>query len=247
MNGPLLGWYDRVRRDLPWRRTDDPYAIWVSEAMLQQTQVATVIPYYRRFLARFPTVHALASAPEVDVLKHWEGLGYYSRARNLHKAAGVVVSECNGTLPDTLDGLQSLPGIGPYMAAAVASIAFNRPVPVLDGNVERVLTRLHGISDPAREKATHQRLWALADDLLSIDRPGDHNQAMMELGATVCTPRAPDCPGCPFTGDCKAERAGNPESYPVKLPKKTVPHHHIAVGLVMRDGCYLMVLSLIHI
>ncbi len=241
VSSPLLAWYDRVRRDLPWRRTSDPYAIWISEAMLQQTQVATAIPYYERFLARFPTVRELADAPQEAVLKHWEGLGYYSRARNLHTAAQTVVAEWDGVLPTTRDGLLTLPGIGPYMSAAVASIAYGLPVPVLDGNVERVLTRLHAIDAPVRDSETRRRLWQLADALLCQDRPGDHNQAMMELGATICTPRVPDCPACPMVGQCAAAGAGNPESYPVKLKKAASPHHHIAVALVRRNHLYLVV------
>ncbi|MBI5137326.1 MAG: A/G-specific adenine glycosylase [Nitrospirae bacterium] len=241
VSAPLLAWYDRARRDLPWRRTADPYAIWVSEAMLQQTQVATVIPYYHRFLQRFPTVQALAAAPEGDVLKAWEGLGYYSRARNLQKAARVVLADHGGRLPDTAAALKTLPGIGPYMAGAVASIAFGRSEPVLDGNVERVLTRLFAIADPVAGRATRQHLWALAAELLSPARPGDHNQAMMELGATLCTPRAPACGACPLSARCRAAAAGNPEGFPCKTPRAATPHHHIAVGVVAHGGRLLLV------
>lgn len=239
--GPLLAWYWQNRRDLPWRHTSDPYAIWVSEAMLQQTQVATVIPYYQRFLTTLPTVQALAAADEESVLKLWEGLGYYSRARNLHRAACMVVDDLGGHFPDTAETLKQLPGVGPYMAGAVASIAFGRPEPVLDGNVERVLTRLYSIAEPAKEHATHKRLWAVAGELLSPDHPGDYNQAMMELGATVCSVRAPRCGACPLHALCQARADGTPEAYPVKVAKKASPHHDIAVGIVEQGGKVLLV------
>ncbi|MDH4230116.1 MAG: A/G-specific adenine glycosylase [Nitrospirota bacterium] len=228
----LLAWYRVHRRDLPWRRSSDPYAIWVSEVMLQQTRVETVIPYWQRFLARFPDVVALAAAPLDDVLKLWEGLGYYSRARNLHRAAGVVVAEHGGCLPDTVAGLRTLPGIGPYMAGAVASIAFGRAEPLLDGNVERVLCRLFAIGEPARQPETRRHLWRVAADLVPAEASGDFNQSMMELGATVCFPREPRCVTCPVSHLCLARSGGEPEHYPVLLKRPPTPHHPIAVAVV---------------
>lgn len=239
--GAVLGWYRENRRDLPWRRTRDPYAIWISEAMLQQTRVDTVIPYWHRFLTKFPTVGELAVAPVDDVLKLWEGLGYYSRARNLHRAAGLIVSDFGGRLPDSATQLKTLPGIGPYMAGAVASIAFQKPEPVLDGNVERVLTRLHGISDSVSDAKTKKNLWQLAAGLVPETSPGDFNQGMMELGATVCTPKGPGCVTCPLTAPCVAHAEGTPEAYPVKLKKAPAPHHDIAVGVVRYRGKLLLV------
>ena len=237
----LLDWYRKNRRQLPWRDTCDPYAIWVSEAMLQQTRVDTVIPYYQRFLQQFPTVEALACAPIEAVLKCWEGLGYYSRARNLHKAAGRVAGEFGGRLPDTAKTLATLPGIGPYMAGAVASIAFGRAEPVLDGNVERVLTRLYAIGAPVKERATQKQLWAHARALLATDAPGDFNQALMELGATVCHVRAPSCEHCPVANFCAGHAGGDPTAYPNRPAKKKSPHHHIGVALVTRADRVLLV------
>jgi A/G-specific adenine glycosylase len=201
----LLEWYDRSRRDLPWRRTKDPYAIWVSEIMLQQTRVAAVIERYKSFMERFPTVVALAEAPEQDVLAQWSGLGYYRRARMLHTAAKDVAANLQGALPATSAELRKLAGIGAYTSAAIASIAFDEAVAVVDGNVERVLSRLEGweSSDSAVEAAIRRRVESLASGLIDPVRPGDFNQAMMELGATVCTPRNPQCLACPWTAECK--------------------------------------------
>ncbi len=239
--GALLPWYEKRRRPLPWRATRDPYAVWVSEVMLQQTRVETVIPYWRKFLARFPSVEALAAADLSDVLKAWEGLGYYGRARNLHKAAGHVVERFGGRLPEQVTDLRSLPGVGPYMAGAVASIAFGRPEPLVDGNVARVLTRLHGIAEPPAKPAVQRRLWDLARDMVPEDDPGGFNQALMELGATVCTPRAPQCGACPVAEPCVARSEGRPEAYPAKTERRAVPHHDIAVGIVARGGKLLLV------
>lgn len=197
----LLRWYDAHRRDLPWRKTNDPYRIWISEIMLQQTRVGAVLEHYRRFLERFPTVGDLARAREQSVLAAWSGLGYYRRARNLHAAAKKVVMEQGGVFPQTAESLRELPGIGRYTAAAIASIAFGERTGVVDGNVERVLRRVTG--DALSEKQT----WSLADELLSPRRPGDFNQAMMELGATVCLPREPKCLICPLIETCKARGA----------------------------------------
>jgi A/G-specific adenine glycosylase len=212
----LLAWYRAHRRDLPWRRTRDPYAIWISEAMLQQTRVETVIPYWHRFLERFPDLEALATADADDVIGCWAGLGYYSRARNLQRAARVVMEEHGGRLPEEVDALRALPGIGRYTAGAVASIAYDRPAPIVDGNVARVLTRWLGIDGDVRSRAVQERLWQEAEQLVRGEDPGSLNQALMELGAVVCTPRAPRCGDCPWTRSCVARAEGRAESLPVK-------------------------------
>ena len=215
----LLRWYRANRRDLPWRRTRDPYAIWISEAMLQQTRVETVIPYNERFLERFPTVDTLADADEDDVFSAWAGLGYYSRARNLHSAAQRISQELGGELPRTAEGLRELPGIGRYTAGAVASIAFDAPEPIVDGNVARVLTRLHGIREDTASKPVVDRLWHEAALLADGESPGDLNQAVMELGALVCTPRSPACLACPLVRSCDARKRGDAEDLPIKTKK----------------------------
>ncbi len=241
----LLHWYDARRRDLPWRRTTDPYAIWVSEVMLQQTTVATAGPRWERFLARFPTVHALASAPEADVVAEWSGLGYYARARNLHAAARRIMTELNGEMPRTFELLLALPGMGRYTAAAVASIAFGEPVAALDANVERVLARLECIGEDVRAPGAKRRLWDRAQAMLAEGRPGDWNQAMMELGATVCLPRAPQCPSCPAGSVCRARATLRPEQYPVKSPK--APMESVReVAAVLRRGEHLLVVQRPH-
>jgi A/G-specific adenine glycosylase len=237
----LLAWYDRHQRDLPWRRTRDPYAIWISESMLQQTRVETVLPYYERFLARFPDVEALAEAEPDEVLGAWAGLGYYSRARNLQRAARAVVQEHGGRLPDDAEDLRALPGIGRYTAGAVASIAFDRPEPVLDGNVTRVLCRLHGIADDVRAKSVQERLWERAAELAAGPRPGAANQALMELGATVCTPRQPRCERCPLSRDCSARARGVAESLPVKSPARRQRPVEAVAAWVTRRGRALAV------
>ena len=211
----LLAWYQRHHRDLPWRRTRDPYAIWLSEIMLQQTRAQAVIPYYERFLAKFPTVERLARAAEPEVLACWSGLGYYSRARNLHRAARTIAAA--GEFPRSYDGWRALPGVGDYTAAAVASIAFDRPHAVLDGNVMRVLARLANDAGDIAASATRARLRHAAQQLLDPRRPGTFNQAMMELGATICLPREPLCPQCPLARDCEARRRGTAARLPVKL------------------------------
>jgi A/G-specific adenine glycosylase len=228
----LLDWYADHRRDLPWRRTRDPYQIWVAEVMLQQTQVATVIPYYERFLARFPTVEALAAAPLDDVLKLWEGLGYYARARNLHAAARRVVAEFDGRLPDTRDELQSLPGIGRYTAGAILSIAYNQDLPAPDGNVRRVLSRLFAIEADLSRGAGRRRVWHLAAELLPPGRAGAFNQALMDLGATICTPSTPRCDSCPVEELCQAHAQGREEAYPVRRARRPPPHYDVTAGVV---------------
>ena len=228
----LIDWFEGIRRDLPWRHTRDPYRIWLSEIMLQQTRVDQAQPYYERFTDAFPTVGALAAADLDDVLRLWEGLGYYARARNLHRAAQQVVAAYGGAFPATYDGLRALPGIGPYTAAAVGSLAFGLPHAVLDGNVARVLTRVFTVADDVKAQRTRRRLQTLADDLLPPDRPGPFNEAMMELGATVCTPANPACGRCPLQRVCGAFAAGEPTAYPKSTKKPPVPHHDIAVGLL---------------
>ena len=233
----LLAHFDRTRRDLPWRRTTDPYAIWVSEVMLQQTRVDAVIPYYERWMARFPSTDALARADLDDVLVHWQGLGYYSRARNLHRAAREVRERLNGRVPGEADELRRLPGVGEYTAGAVASIAFGRRVPAVDGNVRRVLSRLHDIEEPRPAQ-----LRRLAGDMVPADRPGDFNQALMELGATICTPRAPRCGTCPVSRWCRARRLGVQEERPRPKSKKRVPEEAVETAVVVReDGALLLV------
>ena len=237
----LLAWYAINKRDLPWRRdTHDPYRVWISETLLQQTLVATVIPYYERFLARFPTVHALASAPLDDVLKTWEGAGYYARARHLHRAAQEIVTRFDGKLPSTVDELLTLPGIGRYTAGAVASIAFNRDVPVLDGNVTRVMCRYFRIERNSKSKVVQDSLWELVTGLVPHGLAGDFNQAVMDLGATICTPHSPNCVACPLKRGCAARRAGVQEQLPVKPKKKPLPHHTIAVGVIWKRGKLLI-------
>lgn len=231
----LLDWYDDNKRSMPWRETDDPYRIWVAEIMLQQTRVDTVRDYYPRFLEAFPTVEALAEAERDEVLKRWEGLGFYARARHLHEAAQHVIDEHDGTVPDTMDAIRDLKGVGPYTAAAVLSIAYQRPHAVLDGNVKRVLTRVFAVEDDATATATERELRRLANELLTSDRPGDFNQAMMELGALVCTPSTPLCDRCPLQAVCRAHEAGTEEDYPVTPESEPVPHRDIAVGLVFSD------------
>ncbi|NJL26362.1 MAG: A/G-specific adenine glycosylase [Thermoanaerobaculia bacterium] len=230
----LLVWYEARRRDLPWRKTRDSYLIWVSEVMLQQTQVATVIPYYETFVARFPTVEALAAAAVDEVLTYWSGLGYYRRARQLHQAARQVV-ERGGAMPASSRELEGLPGIGSYTAAAIASIAFDEVVPVLDGNVERVLARLGAIAEDTKKAGVRRQLIATARQLLDRKRPGDSNQALMELGATVCRPQRPDCPACPLRRSCQGAK-GDPELYPRPRPRREVERHHLTVALVVRGG-----------
>jgi A/G-specific adenine glycosylase len=234
----VIDWYRRARRDLPWRRTRDPYRIWVSEVMLQQTRVAAVIPYYERFLARFPDAASLAAASEDDLLAAWSGLGYYSRARNLQKAARLIRHA--GAFPRDYDSIRALPGVGGYTAAAVASIAFNLPHAVIDGNVLRVLARFSADGGDIQSPATRARLAAQAQALLDRRHPGDFNQAMMELGATVCLPRTPRCEACPLARDCRARIDGQPERYPVRRPRPAPVRVERVLLLVRHRGRLLM-------
>ncbi|MET0284312.1 MAG: A/G-specific adenine glycosylase [Polyangiales bacterium] len=238
----LLAWYDAHKRDLPWRRTRDPYAIWVSEIMLQQTRVETVIPYYQRFLERFPSAHTLADAPLDDVLAHWSGLGYYRRARLLHEGARAVVRDHDGVLPRDPVARRALPGIGAYTAGAIGSIAFDLPEPIVDGNVARVFSRLELIETPLGERATERVLWEHAAHLAVGERPGELNQALMELGARVCTPLNAKCGQCPIREGCRAHDAGRVDELPVPAKKKP-PKPVSLVALVARtsdDALWLM-------
>lgn len=246
---PLLAWYDRHARALPWRVSPseqaqgvvaDPYRVWLSEIMLQQTTVQAVKPYFAAFVERWPTVEGLASADTEDVMKAWAGLGYYSRARNLKRCADLVAMEHGGRFPDTEQGLLTLPGIGPYTAAAIAAIAFNRPAAVVDGNIERVFTRLFEIVTPLPSAKTEIRA-AVAEATLA-DRPGDFAQALMDLGATICTPKRPACALCPINELCQARRAGTQEQFPVKPAKKEKPVRLGAAFVTERsDGAVLLV------
>lgn len=221
MRAALLRWYRLRRRDMPWRRLVTPYRTWVSEIMLQQTTVAAVTPKYERFVARFPSVAALAAASEDEVLKHWAGLGYYSRARNLRRAAQEIVGIHGGHFPSDFDSVLALPGVGRYTAGAILSIAFSKPYPVVDGNVIRVFSRLFGLRGRAKDPKFAKEIWARAEKLVPKDAPGDWNQALMELGATVCTPESPSCGACPVSKDCVAFKKGLQDRLPVPEARRT--------------------------
>lgn len=233
----LLRWYRRHGRGLPWRGHPDAYAVWVSEIMLQQTRVETVVPYFERWMKRFPSVKALADASEQSVLTLWEGLGYYSRARNLHKAARLLVDEYGGELPRSADALRKLPGIGRYSAGAIASMTFGLDEPALDGNIRRVYARLFNVEVPADSTEGGKILWGLAAEHLPKGKAGDFNQALMDLGATLCLPKKPRCAECPLAEECLARRLGVQDARPVLKPKADAPHHvHAAIVLVAKIG-----------
>jgi A/G-specific adenine glycosylase len=236
----LLAWYDRHGRDLPWRRTRDPYPVWLSEVMLQQTRVATAEPYYHAFLERFPTLAALARARPARVLAAWAGLGYYRRARHFHDAARTVVREHHGRVPDDPEAFRRLPGVGRYTTGAVLSICFDRPLAVLDGNVARVLSRFFALPGSIREPRAAARLWALADSLVPMRRPGDWNQAMMELGATICVPLAPRCGECPIRTRCRALALGRVAEFPAVAARRAPEAVRRAVALIGHRGRVLM-------
>lgn len=231
----LLTWYARHQRDLPWRHTDDPYRIWVAEVMLQQTRVETVLEYYARFLARFPTVEVLAAAHVDDVLKSWEGLGYYARARNLHAAARRIVQDLGGLLPRSPEALRHLPGVGRYTAAAVASIAFGQDVIALDGNLARILCRLFSVDDDPSRPRIERMLGDLASKMAPSGSSSDFNQALMDLGATVCLPSRPHCLLCPLVGDCRAKREGIQDLLPIRASRSFHPHRDVTAGIIW-DG-----------
>lgn len=237
----LIHWYGENKRDLPWRKTSDPYKIWISEVMLQQTQVDQVIPYYKKFVETFPDLEALASAPLSAVLKVWEGLGYYARARNLKSAAEIIVDEFSAVMPKTHDDLIKVPGIGPYTAAAIASIAYNEDYPVVDGNVLRVVARIMRIEDPPGKKGTKSKFVQTVKNLMPEGQASDFNQGMMELGALVCTPHKPRCPCCPINFFCQAyQTLKDPSVLPAKSAPKNRPHFNVAVGIIWKQGKILI-------
>lgn len=236
----LLQWYETHQRRLPWRSNADPYRIWVSEVMLQQTRVDTVIPYYERFLHRFPDVGALAASDLQSVLKLWEGLGYYARARHLHRAAQEIVTRFRGRIPDEPEAIQTLPGVGDYIASAVLSIAFGRVLAVVDGNVKRVLARLYTEASPVNRPESHKIYKGLANRLIAPECPGIFNQAMMEVGALVCKPRLPNCPDCPMQSFCRAFALNSVAVYPNREKKRATPRLHLAAGVVRHNGRLLI-------
>ena len=239
----LLDWFSKNKRDLPWRKTKDPYKIWLSEIMLQQTQVQTVIPYYHRFIDAFPTLTDFANASDHDVMKAWEGLGYYSRVRNMHEAAKKIMGDLNGNFPKTKHALLSLKGFGDYTSASVASLAFGESCVAVDGNVKRLISRLYTISDDITKTKTLKSIKQLTEALSYGHPAGEFNEAMMELGATVCKPKQPECHCCPLSNDCMAYQKNEVLKYPIKPKKAPVPHYNIAVGVVYnKEGDILIAL-----
>lgn len=237
----LVAWYQGTHRDLPWRNTSNPYHIWLSEIMLQQTQVKTVLDYYRRFLERYPSIEALAASSQDDVLKMWEGLGYYARCRNLHKAAQHIVAEYDGKFPDFIEDVEALPGIGRSTAGAILTFAYGQKHPLLDGNVKRVLSRVFDIQDDIQQNRTIKQMWLQSEGLLAYaDDAYSYNQAIMELGATVCTPQNPRCLLCPVQEFCDAQVAGTQHERPVKAGKAPIPHQNIGIGVIWKDGQVLV-------
>jgi len=232
LNRRLLAWYNRNQRLLPWRKTNDPYRIWISEIMLQQTQVDTVIPYYYRFLETFPSVSSLARAPLQDVLKVWENLGYYSRARNLHAAAKVIVEKFGGQIPDKLEEIKTLPGIGQYSSGAILSIAYKQAFPAVDGNVRRILCRVFAIRKPVDDAREQKQLQELAASLIPVNHPGDFNQALMDLGATICKAKNPDCSRCPVANLCQARIKSLQNVLPIIKKTPAIPHRQAAAAVI---------------
>jgi len=230
----LLEWFAGQARDLPWRRDRDPYRVWVSEVMLQQTRVETVVPYFERFVARFPDLPALAAADLDDVLKAWEGLGYYRRARNLKKGAESIVRDGGASLPTEYDAVLALPGVGRYTAGAICSVAHGQRHPVVDGNVRRVLCRLGAVDADPRSREVDRWLWGTAELLLPSEAPGAFNEALMELGATVCVPRSPRCGVCPLAEHCDGLASGDPTAFPAATPRKSIPHKDVTAAVIRR-------------
>lgn len=230
----ILTWWAKDYIDLPWRRSKDAYGIWVAEVMLQQTQIATVIPYYEKWMSRFPTIGDLAEGSLDEVLKLWQGLGYYSRARNLHAAARLILDQYDGKLPDDVPNLMKLPGIGRYTAGALASIAYGRSEPVLDGNVIRVFSRVTDLKEDVTNSSTRNELWRLAAELIPGEKPGDFNQALMELGQRICLPANPNCGECPIANLCLARVRGTQYERPVRPPRKRIPHYDVVAGIIWR-------------
>ncbi|KFO67183.1 hypothetical protein ER57_12570 [Smithella sp. SCADC] len=243
LNRKLLTWYRRNQRSLPWRKTSDPYRKWISEIMLQQTQVDTVIPYYHRFLKAFPTVSALARAPLQDVLKAWENLGYYSRARNIHAAAKVIVEKFGDQIPDNLEEIKTLPGIGEYSAGAILSIAYGQALPAVDGNVRRILCRLFAIRQPADDAQEQKQLQNLAASLIPVKHPGDFNQALMDLGATICKAKNPGCSHCPLANLCQARRHDLQNVLPITRKSPAIPHRQAAAAVIRNSKGMLLVVQ----
>lgn len=236
----LLDWYQYNRRELPWCRTINPYNIWISEVMAQQTRIETVIPYYRRFIQRFPDVKTLEAADLQDVLKMWEGLGYYRRAHHLHQAARFITDRRKGEFPKDFADIMALPGVGGYIAAAIASIAFSQPFAVLDGNVKRVLSRLYCVDKATNDSTSQRHYQKLAENILDGRNPGNHNQALMELGAVICTPNNPVCGECPVGNYCCVHQSGRVEDYPQRISKREVPTYQIAVGVIHKNDKLLI-------
>ncbi len=236
----LLDWYRDHARSLPWRAHPEPYNVWIAEVMLQQTRVETVLPYYERWMMLFPTLESLAQASQQDVLSVWEGLGYYSRARNLHRAAQIVMEDFEGQFPRDVKSLRRLPGIGRYTAGAIASIAFGEDEPALDGNIRRVLSRIFDIRYPARSKESEVQLWQLAAAHLPAGRAGEYNQALMDLGNLICTPRDPGCSACPLNNSCQAYSLGVQADRPLKPEVKPIPHHIVSSAIIQRAGKVLI-------
>lgn len=237
----LLQWYDQHRRDLPWRETSDPYKVWLSEVMLQQTRVDTVIPYYHRFLKSFPSIQKLAQAEQQEVLKCWEGLGYYSRGRNFHQSAKSVVKNSGGEVPSDYDQFISLKGVGPYTAAAVLSIAYNKKYAVVDGNVIRVITRYLGIEDDIRGSQVKKAVQEFVTETIPSESPGNFNQSVMELGAIICKPISPHCDKCPLSTQCVAYNSAKTDIIPYKSKAKKIPHYHIGVGMILNQKNELLI------
>ena len=240
LQNKIIKWYKIHARDLPWRQTNDPYLIWISEIMLQQTRVETVIPYFNRWIDSYESVGKLAKANEDQLLSHWEGLGYYARVQNIHKTAKIVSEVYLGKFPQDLKELESLPGIGRYTAGAIASIAFGKNAPILDGNIRRVFTRYFNIDTPIHTKITENNLWRIAEDLIPEDDPGEFNQALMELGALLCRPTNPFCEQCPISSDCIANQLNLQDTRPVRNKKSTLPHLQVTAGVVMENGQVLL-------
>ncbi len=240
ISGLILAWFLKNERNLPWRKTYEPYQVWISEIMLQQTQMDRVVEYFARWMKRFPDVTTLARAKERSVLKAWEGLGYYSRARNIKKAAEKLVKEHNGTIPENYDALLSLPGIGPYTAAAIMSIAYNRSYPVVDANVERLFARWEDIDLPVKQKQVHNHITGRVQEMMDHAAPRDLNQALMELGALVCTPKNPDCANCPVRNQCKALAAGTVAERPVKGKKNETIDIVMACTILKKNGKFFI-------
>ncbi len=237
----LITWYKKHQRSLPWRKSPHPYHTLICEFMAQQTQINTLIPYYERWLEKYPTISDVAKATEDDILKSWEGLGYYSRARNLQKTCKLIVENHNRRVPKDPDILLTLPGIGPYIAAAVASIAYDVPIAVVDGNVLRVMTRLYGLSDDIGKDKTKKNIQNRLNQIIKSTPPSEFNQGVMELGATICTPKNPHCPDCPIQNVCYAKNMNKIDQFPVKQKKPPTPHHTIVVGIITRDDGKILI------